>query len=239
MDEASKVGSSPFVLDIVTGTRDRRADFFRMLDSVIAHTKDVPWRMFIADASDVPYVADAVPTANCIALRESPRLGHVKGYNRLFNMCTSHWVTWLNDDVEVQPGWASQNIRFMEKNRDIGIGAIPFDEDGRRHVQTYHGIQYGSFGFLRRSLGVACGWFDDYLSFYGGDTSLCFKAFLSGKGVAETDSVAHLHHRTHDAARKGNEGQQDGDIEKMLAKYQHWLPFLREESQRHNMAVRR
>src|SRR6185295_2478566 len=111
-------------LSLVTGTLDRHASLNRLVESIKKHTA-VSWELIIADAGELPlYINDN----RIYRLEEKPRLGHTKGYNRAFALCSGKWVLWLNDDAEVLEGYDTNSISFMRDHPQIGMGALAYSE---------------------------------------------------------------------------------------------------------------
>jgi len=213
-------------LSVIVGTVDRPDGIRRLVSSVCSHTH-LHWEMLIADASSMPIPLPSVRNINVI--RESPRLGHVKGYNAAFRMATGKWVIWLNDDAEVEPLWADYAIGFMERNPNIGLGCIPYSENGcPAKVQTYLGMNFANFGILSRELGNKIGWFDEDIRMYGADNSLTFRVLMQGKGVGVVHRN-HLikHHVVRDRVRDQNEAGQAVDNQKLMRNYHQHLSAMK------------
>ena len=208
------------ILSIVTGTLNRPHDFGRLMRSILAHTS-VNYEVIVADASDDPLYTDDLPD-NVIVIPERPRLGHTRGYNAAFRQARGTWVIWLNDDVEVLPGYADAAIRFMETHSGIGLGALYYREGFRDFlVHSYFGMLYANFGILNREFGNQIRWFDEDLPMYGTDNALAFKVLLAGKGIAAIPHARIIHYATQDIHRmEHNEWMQRvRDAETLMAKY--------------------
>ncbi len=196
-------------LSIVTGTMNRQESFLRLLNSIVEHTS-VSWELVVSDASDEPYNLQL--PENVKVLPERPRLGCVQGYNRAFRAATGEWVIWLNDDCEVLPDYAGAAIRFMEANRQIGLGAIHYSEDGGPfHINSAWGCIYANFGIFQRSLGSGLGYFDEDLQMYGCDNSLTLRVLLAGYGVAGIADSRVIHHSVKDDHRTMNQSSRRSD----------------------------
>lgn len=214
-------------LSLVTGTLNRHDSFKRLVDSIVKHTS-VPWELVVSDASDVP-VECSHP--NVRILPERPRQTCVKGYNRAFRESRGEWVIYLNDDAEVQPGYAEKSIRFMEAHPSIGLGALYYQENENRLpgsvyrrepsfcVNTWAGMIYANFGILRRSFGDSLGWFDDDLTMYGNDNSLACRTLLAGYGIAPIPGSRIVHHVVLDRMKLDNQKFRKKDGETFLRKY--------------------
>lgn len=233
-------------LSLVTGTRNRPFDFRRLVDSIERHTP-MDWELIVSDASDSPIEHETVATAETWpkirVLPERPRLGCTVGYNRAFRETSGDWVIWLNDDCEVESGYATAAIRFMQDHSEIGLGALYYAD--RATGESYHvnhchwGMLYANFGVVSRELGNQVGWFDDELTMYGNDNSLTYRVLLVGKGIAGIPEARVLHHSTQDESRRENNHydfrQQQADL--LRAKYGPHLPAMRAVYERYRMVA--
>jgi len=210
-------------LSIVLGHLDRPEAFYRLFDSVRAYTQGISWEMVVSEASYNRFIdPNKLSGENVTIIKESPRLGHCKGYNEAFRTCRGRWVAWLNDDCEVSPNWASEAIGFMERNPWVGMGALyycinyePF------YINDYWGMPYSNFGIIDRIYGDSLGWFDECVEMYGADNSLSFKVYLSGKAVRGIPASKIIHRPFMDEHRLVNESKQPRDCEILGNKYQH------------------
>lgn len=216
-------------LSIVTGTMDRPLAFQRMLESVCDHA-GVDWELIVADASEKKPVSQP-RHFRVRVLRESPRLGCSKGYNRAFRETRGEYVLWLNDDCEVLPGFDTEAIQFMEENRKIGLGALYYAEYPLSfHVNAYFDMVYANFGILKREFGEQIGWFDEDFSMYGSDNALAFRVLLAGKGIAGIPKARVIHHAERDENRIRNNhyDQRITDVERLTRKYAPVMAQMRE-----------
>lgn len=164
------------------------------------------YELVVSDASDPPIDFFNLPHTVRI-LEESPRLGCTKGFNRAFREARGEWLIWLNDDVEVAPGYAEAAIRFMEEHPEIGLGALYYSDPthiGFKVNSCVFGMLYANFGIIRRKLGEQVGFFDEDILMYGCDNSLTYRVLLAGKGVAGIPSSRVVHHSVNDAERRNN-----------------------------------
>ena len=204
-------------LSIVTGTLNRRASFNRLVKSIQERT-NVPWELVVSDASDEPY-PDQYPE-NVRIIPERPRLGCVKGYNRAFSEAVGRWVVWLNDDAEVQHGWAEAAVGFMEHHPEVGLGAIYYCEGAPPFiVNEYWDMAYANFGIVSRDLGNQVGWFDDDLEMYGCDNSLTFRVLMAYRGVATIPGSRIWHHSVPDQWKTLNQRYRASDAATLKRKY--------------------
>lgn len=220
------------MLSIVVGTRNRPDAFRRLVESIEKYTP-MPWELVVSDASDRPIENEPVATdetwPKIKVIPERPRLGHVKGYNRAFREARGGWVIWLNDDVEVLPDWADNAITFMEYNPHVGLGALYYEEPGKKafHMNLGWGIPYANFGILRREVGERIGWFDEDFYMYGADNAIAFEMLMAGYAVVGIHSARVRHHSVNDPARQENERDAQTASAILSRKYEHRIPELR------------
>lgn len=227
------------VLSLVTGTLNREASLQRLIRSIERNTP-VDWELIVADASDFPVNQIGFPH-NVFVIRESPRRGCTAGYNTAFRAASGEWVIWLNDDCEVESGYAETAIRFMERNPEIGLGALYYSDPNHAgyRINQHSGMDYANFGILRRSLGAQVGWFDDDLVMYGNDNSLTYRVLMAGKGVAGIPGTRITHHSENDQHRRENNNHpfRVAQADLMQAKYGPHMAQMREVYERARMVV--
>lgn len=214
-------------LSIVLGTMDRPKEFLGLYDSIIKHTQGISWELVVSDAAQItPLEPGLFPSARIIP--ENPRLGHVKGYNRLFREAKGEYVLWLNDDCVVTPDWAKNALAFMRSREDVGLGALFYCVwDPPFFCNSWLGdLPYANFGIINREYGNRLGWFDDEMYFYGADNSLAFKVFLSGKLVRGIPNSRVIHRPFLDIHRPGNERHQPSDAAIVRNKYEHLVDAM-------------
>lgn len=204
------------LLSLVTGTYNRPRSLQRLITSVRENSK-VDWELLIADADGKAFPWH-MPSSGIWVISDGAErpfeparpMGHTASYNRLFSLCQSPWVIWLNDDAEVEPGYDTNAIHFMEVHRSIGLGCLYYRE--RRgdvftayHINRYRDTLYANFGILARSWGDKLGWFDSDFPMYGADNSLAFRTLLAGKGIAGISNARVIHHSEQDEVRVENQ----------------------------------
>lgn len=211
------------ILSLVTGSLNRPEGLRRLIDSIRDRTP-VPWELVISDASDTPLQ----PTDERIrVIVEKPRRGCVAGYNAAFKEARGEWVIWLNDDAEVQPGYAEAAISFMEANPEIGLGALYYCESVPPFkVNEYCGMIYANFGIISRELGNSVGWFDPDLTMYGCDNSLTFRVLLAGLGIGTIPTARVWHHVVQDEWKVANQKLRDPDSEILRWNYGVHIPRM-------------
>lgn len=217
-------------LSIVIGTVDRQPHLNRFVQSVIENT-DISYELIILDAGINPI---DIKGENIKVIREPKKLGYAKGYNIGFRAAQGKYVTFLNDDCEVQPHWAVEAVRFMDKTPWCGLGAIYYSNYGNDdfHISEWLELPYANFGIISKALGDKLGWFDECVFTYGGDNSLTFKVLLDGKGIAGIPYSKIIHNPISDANKIANMDRQSEDARNLLLKYRHRLPDMIEVQRR-------
>jgi len=215
-------------LSIVTGTKDRPECIKRLVYSVVSNAglRWNEWELIIADASEKLTQLDHTILglgASVFTIHEKTPLGMVKGYNHAFWLSRGKWVLWLNDDVEVLPGYDKAAVGFMEANPEIGLGALYYSEQGvqenKFHINHYLEMAYANFGIIRRDIGNELGWFDEDIKMYGSDNALSFKVLLAGKGVVGIPNAKLIHHAHQDPLRKENQKDRRSDARLLRDRY--------------------
>jgi len=207
------------MLSLITGTRNRPAGLKRLIDSVIRHTS-VSYEFLIGDASDQPQRLDVPP--NIVIWPEKPRLGHSRGYNRLFRLAQGDYLLWLNDDAEVTEGYAENALRFMTSHPRIGLGCLHYSEPSNGlpyHWNSAWECGYANFGIFPRQLGQQVGFFDEDIYMYGADNSLALRILLAGYGIGDIPDAKIIHHSDNDELRKENQAGRIQDNRILTKKY--------------------
>ncbi len=139
---------------------------------------------------------------------------------------------WLNDDCVLLPGWDTTAVAYMEQYPEVGCGIIywkdrPNGEWQKRFgIQHLFGIAYANFGFIRREIGEACGWFDESIGRkYCCDTDLSFSVIWNGHAVAPIPDCKLLHYREMDDHRANDNVNRSSERANFDRK---WLPRQKE-----------
>lgn len=220
------------LLSIVTGTLNRPQELQRLIHSILFHTSatslEPQAEVIIADASDEPC---KLVWRGVRVIHESPRKGHVRGYNEAFKECRGEWVIWLNDDVEITTdGWADSAIEHMRSHPELGLGAFYYSEPPRQprfHVNFCYGMLFANFGILQRSFGDSIGWFDEDFTMYGSDNSITFRTLLAGRGIGTIPGKFIIHHSTQDEVRLANQHHRKPGSELLRSKYYPLVPQMK------------
>jgi GT2 family glycosyltransferase len=223
-------------LSVVIGTVDRPDHLQKFVNSVIQHT-DIPYELIILDAGINPVDLNkiVIPGYPIRVIREPKKLGFAKGYNVGFRAAQGKYVTFLNDDCVVQPHWAVEAVRFMDKTPWCGLGAIYYSNygDDPYHISEWLGLPYANFGIISKALGDKIGWFDECCYTYGADNSLTFKVLLDGWAIAGIPYSRVIHNPIGDANKISNMDRQPEDARNLLLKYRHRLPEMIEVQRRY------
>jgi GT2 family glycosyltransferase len=213
-------------ISVTTGTRNRPDSIARFVASVLAHTT-VPFELLIADASDrEPFFTSC--DSRVRVHREDPPLGPVRGSNALFRRARGRWVCFLNDDLEVRPGWGEAVLAAERRARHADLLCLPVVERGdeQAKILLYHGLPYACMGALRRTAGVALGWYDEGYAFYATDPDLALRLIASGRRLAPVLGTHVVHERIADEARASHRELLDRDNARLLARWERWIPAL-------------
>jgi GT2 family glycosyltransferase len=192
--------AAPF-LSITTGTRNRPDSIERFARSVLKQTT-VPFELLVADASDrVPPWSCGDPRVRVV--REDPPVGPVRGSNALFRQARGEWVCFLNDDLEVTPGWGEAVAASIARCRRADLLCLPVLERGDEvpRILLYYGLPYACMGVVRRSAGEALGWYDEGYRFYATDPDFALRTIASGRWIAPVRGACVVHDRVADEER--------------------------------------
>jgi GT2 family glycosyltransferase len=201
------------LFSLVTGSRNRPESLERFLASVKEHTTH-PYEVLIADASDTPYESG---DERVRVFPEPEPLGFVRGYNRVFPEARADWVVWLNDDVELMPGWSRLLAATISRGPQVDLFCLPLSEPGEEEpfLLLYHGLPLACFGCMRRLAGEALGWFDEGFGFYGADPDLSLRVTATGRRIAPVLGRPLFHHREEDDLRPANEASSSADTARL------------------------
>ena len=169
---------------LVTGTRNRPDAIARMIRSALDHV-DASFELLVGDASDRPGGFERIdPRVEVI--REPEPLGYTRGFNALFRRARGRFVCFLNDDVELPPGWGSALLAATLRHPEVDLFCLPVIERGESapSILLFMGMPFACMGAVRREAGEALGWFDEGYAFYGADPDLSLRLIASGRRLA-------------------------------------------------------
>lgn len=139
-----------------------------------------------------------------------------------------HWVSWINDDVDITPGAFDKMLSFMTNpaNAGVGIGAFP-NSASRDALHTFvvRGVWefpavYADFGCIRRSLLEELGFLDLAFRKYGWDPDLSLRVWDKGLRVVPCEGANIIHYFAEDALRAHGDVHAKKDCQYLLAKWE-------------------
>lgn len=188
-------------LSIITGTKDR-PDGLRLLHTSIAqYTHPVTWELIITDASEDPAREPGhygIHDKRVSIFPEWPPQGAAKGFNVAAAHATGEFICWLNDDVEVLPGWAENMIYALENDprANVGMGAFYYwTPQPPKCFKVYQddGMLYANFGCLPTKLFRNIHGFDENCRKYGMDNSISLRVIDANFGIIDVPGARLLH----------------------------------------------
>ncbi len=194
-----------------------------MIRSVVANV-DLPFELLIGDASDEQGLIEcADPRVQIVP--EPEALGPPRGYNTLFRMARGDWVCWLNDDLELPPGWGDAVRAAIESGPPVDLFCLPMIEPGDPEalILLFSQIPYACMGLIRRDAGEAMGWFDEGYSFYATDPDLALRLVAADRRLAPAVGAHVLHHHLKDEERFRNRERLERDNARLA---RHWMPRI-------------
>jgi GT2 family glycosyltransferase len=189
------------VLSIATGTRNRPESINRFVDSVLQKTR-VPFELLVADASDRSREFRCADH-RVLVRREDPPLGPVRGFNALFRLARGRLVCFLNDDLEVTPGWDKAVLWAATRFWRADLLCLPVLERGEQSpkILLYCGLPFACMGVVRRKAGEAMGWWDEGYAFYAVDPDFAMRVITTGRRLAPVLGTCVVHNRLADEER--------------------------------------
>ncbi|WP_406827635.1 glycosyltransferase [Microbulbifer sp. ARAS458-1] len=102
------------------------------LQSVLAHTSDIPYEVIIADdrSSDITEsIGDRIK--NIRVVRNDVNLGFLKNCNNAARFAEGRYLVLLNNDTNPQPGWLQSLLDVVSTQKNVGlVGPKLLFEDG-------------------------------------------------------------------------------------------------------------
>ncbi len=239
-DSAARIrfpGCEQPLVSILILNYNRADQLLECLESVKAHTNDVPHELIVADNASTdraPEVLNRVDGANVLLNEEN--LGFIRGNNGAAIHARGRYLLLLNNDTIVTPGWLSALVNTLEQYPDCGaVGPRFLYPDGRLqeagstcwadgHVDQV-GIYGDAFGpefqhvrevdyvsgaclLIRTELFRRLGGFDErYVPCYYEDNDLCFGVRDQGQRVVYQPASVIFHHGPSAAGIKRTEAQ--------------------------------
>jgi GT2 family glycosyltransferase len=210
--------ADPF-LSIVTGTRNRPASIDRMVRSVLDHTHG-SFEVLVGDASDEQERL-SFDDPRVTVVPEPEPLGPPRGFNALLRRARGRWVCWLNDDLEVLPGFGDALRAAIDRDPEVDLFCLPVVErgDDEALLLLHMSVPYACMGAVRRTSGEALGWFDEGYSFYAMDPDFALRLILSGRRLAPAHGADVAHHRLDDDLRAANREAFERDNARMRRRF--------------------
>lgn len=193
------------------------------LASIIEHSSDVEYEVIIADdvSTDRTVEIDKLVTGISV-VRNATNLGFLRNCNHAAKAARGKYLQFLNNDINVQPGWLLPLVTLMETDQSIGItgsklvypdgllqeagGIIWNDASGwnfgwrdnpeKPEYNYVKDVDYisGASIMVRRDLWEKVGGFDErYVPAYFEDTDLAFQARSLGYRVVYQPNSVVVH----------------------------------------------
>lgn len=196
-------------LSIVLGTYNRLAYLTDCLRSIRHAVGQLNYEIIVVDGGSTDGTLDylkKVPDLFWIAHGELK--GCVKAYNDGFTAATGKYVAYLNDDLTVRPGTLQAACDILDTDKDAGIVAIQYSNNGGPMTCGYTKVgggryPFASFGVLRKELGERAGWFDGYYHYFG-DCHLSLSILDMGYSVYTLSEQYGIDHYAADNSVRGN-----------------------------------
>lgn len=224
------------IISIVTGTYNRLQSLQRMVASVRKSIgRGMAYQIIIVDGGSTdgtPEWCTLTYNSDIKFIQQGKLLGAVKAFNEGASKADGEYVILANDDIEFVDESIVCAIRFMEDNRDVGIGCFWQDRGGKAfHVEQMPAVlngkqisyEYGQVCIVPRWLGNQVGWWGDYLHTYGGDNELSCNVLELGYDIKPIPCACIRDFVVEDKLREINKGTpvsgQHPDTAKWLAKW--------------------
>ncbi|WP_324715915.1 glycosyltransferase family 2 protein [Carboxydochorda subterranea] len=203
------------------------------VESVRRHTPGPHTLTVVDNGSGEPIRAYLRSLQDARVLWNESNRGYASACNQGAQAGNGEYVVFLNNDVEVTPGWLDALVRGMGSDPRIAVigpklltpdGHIAFAGAGvmgtnRHHVARGTGLPDGPDVFaqpvdclglvgacfmIRRSLVPVLGWFDEGYFFYWEDMDYCLNARLHGYRVVYWPESRVVHHSSVSTAKVGS-----------------------------------
>jgi hypothetical protein len=237
------------LVSILVLNYNRAEQLLECLQSVLAHTQDVPYELLVADNASTdraPEVLQRVDGAQVMLFEQN--LGFVRGNNEAAQFARGRYLLLLNNDTFVTPGWLAEMVRTLETWPRCGAvgprllfpdgrlqeaGAIVWD-DARVNAlgpgndplagpyQHVREVDYcsGACLLLRTELYHDLGGLDDrYAPAYFEDVDLCFAVRAHGQAVLYQPAAVVFHHGPSPVSVARTVGQCQANRQKFIARW--------------------
>jgi hypothetical protein len=108
------------VVSIITLTFNKVEFTYQYLESIIAHT-DIPYELILVDNCSHDETTSLLDRLeNVTTIKNEGNLGFVKGCNQGARKAKGKYLVFLNNDINVTPGWLSKLVRTIENYPKCG-----------------------------------------------------------------------------------------------------------------------
>ncbi|NQE54145.1 Glycosyltransferase AglG, partial [ANME-1 cluster archaeon GoMg3.2] len=211
------------VVSIITLTFNKVEFTYQYLESILAHT-DIPYDLIIVDngsQDETTSLLDRVE--NVSVIKNNENLGFIKGCNQGASKAKGRYLLFLNNDINVTPGWLSKLVRTIENYPKCGAvgckliwpngklqeagsiiwsdgSALGYGREGDPMQPEYsylREVDYcsGACLLVRKDIFQQLGLFDErYSPAYYEDSDLCIGIWGLGYKVLFQPDVVVFHH---------------------------------------------
>lgn len=199
----------PGVIDVVTGTFNRREHLAQMIDSVrYGIPVGIPYRIIVCDGGSTDGTLEFLrQQPDVIVLEHGELRGAIRAFTDAAKLSTADYTILANDDILFTRGSIMRALTYLEATPTCGAvafcdnrpipGMNPDDyhkfkvqtQDARRKDGSHFNAIYAQVGMYRRWLGELAGWWgadDPVMSqarTYGGDNYLTSRILEFGYTV--------------------------------------------------------
>ena len=108
------------VVSIITLTFNKAEFTYQYLESIIAHT-DIPYELIIVDNCSHDETTSLLDRLeNVTIIKNNENLGFIKGCNQGASKARGKYLLFLNNDINVTPGWLSKLVKTIENYPKCG-----------------------------------------------------------------------------------------------------------------------
>jgi GT2 family glycosyltransferase/SAM-dependent methyltransferase len=212
------------VVSIVIPVYDQVRLTVECLSSIRAAGDDVPFEIIVSDDGSTDATAELLPRVKGLHLvRNEENLGFLRNCNKAAKLARGAFVLFLNNDVQVTPGWLKHLLAVFEERSDVGaVGPKVLFPNGRLQEAGARILPDGSTRFigvqedpaqprfsgarrvdycsgvcllLRRKTFEDLGGFDEALApAYYEDVDLCLRLQDAGLSVYCSSEAVVIHH---------------------------------------------
>lgn len=195
-------------LSICTASRNRATSLARLGQALLslhsrwappsesARAPLYPLEWLIADSYDDPtQVAPGISSVNFFdgrlqCVRCWPPAGATSALRSLFPRCLGTYVALLADDLVPEPGALEMAVAYLDEHPSVGqVAAYVRTPWHRCHVPPWHGILYGQYWVVRRTVGETVDWYEPNCYHASVDNDFSAKILEAGWGVVAVPGV--------------------------------------------------